>query len=66
MLQGADLEYVRIIPTFSKCRLREDKSGRFLKRKQSLIVLQNKDKDLMPWLNKDSSFSKCDLIVSLI
>jgi hypothetical protein len=31
MLQGANLEYIRVIPAFTQSRVREDKPRRFLK-----------------------------------
>ena len=41
MLQCANLEYIRVIPTFTQRRVGEDKACRFLKGKQTLFILQN-------------------------
>ena len=41
MLQRTNLKNIRIIPTFTKCRVGEDKASRFFKGKQPLFILQN-------------------------
>ena len=41
MLQGTNLEYIRIIPSFAESRVGENKTYRILKGKQTFLVLQN-------------------------
>ena len=41
MLQGADLEHIRVIPTFTQGRVGEDKPGRLLKGQQPFLIFQN-------------------------
>ena len=41
MLQGTNLEHVRVIPSFAKSGVREDEAYRIFKGKQKLLVFQN-------------------------
>ena len=41
MAQGAYLEYIRVVPSFTQCRVREDESCRFVETQQTLLVFKN-------------------------
>ena len=41
VLQGADLEHIRVIPTFPQCGVGEDEPGRLFKGQQTFLVFQD-------------------------
>ena len=41
VLQGADLEHIRVVPALTQCGVGEDEPCRFVKRQQPFFVFQN-------------------------